>query len=248
MATIPARARGRPRRLAGNRGSVRVHDRSQRRPPRRHRLGRRRPHRRWPARAGQPRRRRHADILARRARGEIGFLDLPDDVAGARACVDFAAGLDPAIDTMVVLGIGGSSLGPRALYSALAPAFDPLRPRTAGGPRRLFFPDNVDPATFAALLELLPPGARCGTWSPSPAAPPRPAPSSWSSPIASSARWAPRARKHLVFTTDPERGALPPHRRRRRLPVVPGAAVGGWSVLGAVPRWGSCRRRSPAST
>src|SRR5687767_4227775 len=62
------------------------------------------------------------DTLRRRASGEIGFLDLPDDRATARACLDYARALPPEIDTMVVLGIGGSSLGPRAVYSALAPA------------------------------------------------------------------------------------------------------------------------------
>src|SRR5262245_6514601 len=65
-----------------------------------------------------------ASISARRSAGEIGFLDLPDDRATARACMDFARELDPAIDSVVVLGIGGSSLGPRALYSALAPPLD----------------------------------------------------------------------------------------------------------------------------
>ncbi|HVK87530.1 MAG TPA: glucose-6-phosphate isomerase [Kofleriaceae bacterium] len=94
--------------------------------------------------------------IARRASGQIGFFDLPDDRDTARACMDFARDVDPNIDTVVVLGIGGSSLGPRALYSALAPAFDHLAPRSAGMPRRLFFPDNIDPVTFAALLDRLP--------------------------------------------------------------------------------------------
>ena len=52
--------------------------------------------------------------LALRAQRTIGFLDLPDDRAAAKAAMDFARGIDPQIDTMVVLGIGGSSLGPRA--------------------------------------------------------------------------------------------------------------------------------------
>ncbi|HEY5935408.1 MAG TPA: hypothetical protein VIU61_12250, partial [Kofleriaceae bacterium] len=101
----------------------------------------------------RPAREAHDKTLARRARGEIGFFDLPDDRATARACMDYARDLDPQIDTVVVLGIGGSSLGPRALYSALAPAFDQLAPRSPGMPRRLFFPDNIDPVTFGALLE-----------------------------------------------------------------------------------------------
>ncbi|NVB78263.1 MAG: glucose-6-phosphate isomerase [Kofleriaceae bacterium] len=92
----------------------------------------------------------------RRDKGEIGFLDLPEDRASARACMDFARALEPQIDTVVTLGIGGSSLGPRALYSALAPAFDQLAPRSAGMPRRMFFADNVDPVTFGALLDRVP--------------------------------------------------------------------------------------------
>lgn len=95
--------------------------------------------------------------LALRDAGSVGFLDLPDDRATARACMDLARDLPPEIDTMVVLGIGGSSLGPRALYSALGRPFDALRERAPGMPRRLFFPDNPDPVTFRALLELLPP-------------------------------------------------------------------------------------------
>ncbi len=97
-----------------------------------------------------------AHILDRRARGEVGFFDLPDDREVASACMDYARELPADIDTMVVLGIGGSSLGPRAVHSALARPYDHLRPRSPGMPRRLFFPDNIDPVSFAALLELLP--------------------------------------------------------------------------------------------
>ncbi|MBE7452494.1 MAG: glucose-6-phosphate isomerase [Kofleriaceae bacterium] len=98
-----------------------------------------------------------AEILARRDRGELGFFALPDDRATARACLDYARELPPQIDTMVVLGIGGSSLGPRALYSALARPLDALRPRAPGMPRRLLFPDNADPVTMRAVLEVCDP-------------------------------------------------------------------------------------------
>ena len=98
-----------------------------------------------------------AETAERRRRGDIGFLDLPDERHQVRAALDFAAALAPEIDTVVVLGIGGSSLGPHALYSALARPLDALRPRALGMPRRLLFPDNADPATFQAVLELCPP-------------------------------------------------------------------------------------------
>lgn len=94
--------------------------------------------------------------IAQRAAGDIGFLDLPDDTALARQVMDFARDLPPQIDTLVVLGIGGSSLGPQAVYRALARPYDELFRRSPGMPRRLFFPDNPDPATFHTLLELCP--------------------------------------------------------------------------------------------
>lgn len=91
-----------------------------------------------------------------RAAGTVGFLDLPDQRAAARATMDYARDLPDAIDTMVVLGIGGSSLGPHAVYSALGPPYDALRSRTPGMPRRLLFPDNVDPVTFRGMLQVCP--------------------------------------------------------------------------------------------
>jgi glucose-6-phosphate isomerase len=92
-------------------------------------------------------------ILANRP----GFLDLPDDRATARACMDYARELPSEVDTMVVLGIGGSSLGARAIYSALARPFDTLRTRSPGMPRRIFFADNVDPVSMRGLLEVCDP-------------------------------------------------------------------------------------------
>jgi glucose-6-phosphate isomerase len=170
----------------------------------------------------------HAAIMARRAAGELGFWDLPDDRATARACLDYAAALDPAIDTMVVLGIGGSSLGPRAAYTALAPAWDPIRPRSPGMPRRLFFPDNVDPATFGALVDLLPPertvwnivtksGGTAETCAQLAVVADR----------LERALGAERAARHLVATTDPAKGAL------RAL-----ATARGWATFAVPPNVG----------
>jgi glucose-6-phosphate isomerase len=98
----------------------------------------------------------YEDNAARRESGEIGFWDLPDDRALAQAAMDYATSVPDHIDTVVLLGIGGSSLGPHALYSALAKPYDQLRDRSPGMPRRLFFPDNPDPQSFQALLKLLP--------------------------------------------------------------------------------------------
>ena len=173
----------------------------------------------------------------RRRRGEIGFLDLPDDRGPVRAVLDFARDLPSSIDTVVVLGIGGSSLGPHALYSALGRPLDPLRSRAAGLPRRLLFPDNADPATFEAVLEICPPErtlwnvvTKSGTTAETAA-----------QLLVVHERIAAAlgpegARRHMVVTTDPGKGAL--RRLADRLGLtcfaIPPSVGGRFSVLSPV--------------
>lgn len=76
--------------------------------------------------------------------GALGFWDLPDDVALAERCEEAARTLRERFDRLVVLGIGGSSLGGRMLIEGLA--LDPSR---------VFFVDNVDPVRFAGVMESL---------------------------------------------------------------------------------------------
>jgi glucose-6-phosphate isomerase len=89
---------------------------------------------------------------ARRRSGEVGFADLPRDRAASEAAVRLAKALAARFENLVVLGIGGSSLGGRAIVSALCHPFHNLLPRERRGAMRIFFPDNADPATFEALL------------------------------------------------------------------------------------------------
>jgi glucose-6-phosphate isomerase len=89
---------------------------------------------------------------ARRRAGELGFADLPSDPGGAEAAAKLARELAERFENFLVLGIGGSSLGGRAIVSALAHPFHNLIPRERRGAMRVFFPDNSDPATFEALL------------------------------------------------------------------------------------------------
>jgi glucose-6-phosphate isomerase len=99
-------------------------------------------------------RRAHAGLLRRRAAGELGFLDLPGDDALHRQSTDFAAKAVGKFDDVVVLGIGGSALGPIALRTALLkPQWNAITPNERGGQPRLHVLDNVDPHTIAALLE-----------------------------------------------------------------------------------------------
>lgn len=89
---------------------------------------------------------------ARRRAGELGFADLPADGPSADAAIALARDLGGRFENLLVLGIGGSSLGGRAILSALAHPFHNLLPRERRGAMRVFFPDNSDPATFEALL------------------------------------------------------------------------------------------------
>jgi len=96
----------------------------------------------------------YAATMRRRSAGELGFFDLPDDAVAAARCVELA---DQArrrgVRDVVVLGIGGSGLGPIALRTALcAPGYNALDDATRGGMPRLHVLDNVDPATVEATL------------------------------------------------------------------------------------------------
>lgn len=95
----------------------------------------------------------HAGLAAKRKSGELPFFDLPyQDTAGIKGLAQELAGFE----NFVLLGIGGSALGPMALHGALRHPFHNLLSRKGRGKRpRMFFVDNVDPDQFGALLDML---------------------------------------------------------------------------------------------
>jgi glucose-6-phosphate isomerase len=86
------------------------------------------------------------------SRREPAFPRLAGDKKGIRELLDLAREVRGESDTLVVLGIGGSALGARALYSALCPPFHSWRPGSPDG-ARLIIADSVDPRTFGAVLD-----------------------------------------------------------------------------------------------
>ena len=60
-------------------------------------------------------------------------------------------------ENLVVLGIGGSALGNIALQAALNPPTWNLLPASGRNGPRMFVIDNVDPANFAAIMDICPP-------------------------------------------------------------------------------------------
>jgi glucose-6-phosphate isomerase len=174
---------------------------------------------------------------ARRRAGEVGFADLPVDRAAGEAAAELARVLGGRFENLLVLGIGGSSLGGRALVSALAHPYHNLLPRERRGGMRIFFPDNSDPATFEALLGTLDLADTCfatvtksgGTAE------------TMSQHLALRERCLARFgeegyRERCVLVTDPAKGALREIARAERLRTlsVPANVGGRFSALTAV--------------
>ena len=98
----------------------------------------------------------HRGVADEHASGTLGFLDLPDDRALHQQTLDYVGRVKVRtgeLTDVVVLGIGGSALGPIALRTALrAPQWNLLDDAARGGEPRLHVLDNVDPANISALL------------------------------------------------------------------------------------------------
>ena len=165
--------------------------------------------------------------------GEVGFVDLPQDGALLDQATRYAASAKGKYDDVVILGIGGSALGPIALRTALRPSgWNMLDDKARGGFPRLQVLDNVDPETIAALLNRLnfkrslfivtsKSGGTAETMS--------------QFLIVHERLKAEQLdlRDHLVFVTDPKQGALRPLAQRLEVPAldIPPNIGGRFSVL-----------------
>jgi len=89
-----------------------------------------------------------ARLDRRRAAGEVGFAAIDRAGWGLDAAVQEGQRLASVARTLIVLGIGGSALGARALEATLGPG---------SGGRRLEVLDTVDPARVIPLMESLDP-------------------------------------------------------------------------------------------
>lgn len=87
-----------------------------------------------------------AEIIETRKYPELEFLDLHKaDTSQIKELGKYAS----KFENFILLGIGGSALGPRAILDALSPLHN-LKNRP-----RVFIYDNVDPATFKNILDLV---------------------------------------------------------------------------------------------
>jgi len=88
----------------------------------------------------------HANILQRRL-PELYFLDLPDQDTDDICAI--ADNIRSNADYFLLLGIGGSALGPMAMLEALKPFYN-----LKNSPK-IFIYDNVDPATLTSILSII---------------------------------------------------------------------------------------------
>lgn len=157
---------------------------------------------------------------------ELEFLELPNqDISQIKELGKKAKDYE----YFVILGIGGSALGPKVILEALSPMHN-LRKKP-----KVFIYDNVDPATFKSIIEVIDlketlinviskSGATTET-------------------LASFLIfWRMLrdkkldVRKHFIFTTDPEKGNLRRLAEEYEIPslIIPKNVVGRYSVLSPV--------------
>lgn len=177
------------------------------------------------------------EVRERRGAGEYGFLKLPDQAETVRQISQFAGGLGQAFDHVLVLGIGGSALGTKALLSALRPpAWNELNDEQRDFYPRLTVLENVDPWSVRGALERIDPrrvlvnvvsksGGTAETLAQYLVV------RAWLEEALGSG-----VQRHLVFTTDPSRGALREIATRESIATlsVPPEVGGRFSVLSPV--------------
>ncbi len=88
----------------------------------------------------------HEDITQRKTR-EFHFLDLPSENTEQISLM--ADNVKNTSDFFLLLGIGGSALGPKAILQALKPFYN-----LKHSPK-IFIYDNVDPGTLTAILSII---------------------------------------------------------------------------------------------
>jgi glucose-6-phosphate isomerase len=178
-----------------------------------------------------------AEVRRRRSQGEYGFYGLGDQAPAVQQIRRFAEGVGQAFDHVLVLGIGGSALGMKALLNALKrPSWNELDDEGREFFPRLTVLDNVDPTSVAeALRRMDPRRALVNVISKSGGTAETMAQylvvRQWLEQAIGSA-----ATRHLVFTTDPKKGALRDIAEREGIAAleVPPQIGGRFSVLSPV--------------
>ena len=96
------------------------------------------------------------DLEGDRKEGRLPFLTIPAHPTLVQEIKKYVRGVKNWVENFVVLGIGGSALGAKALQTALNhPSYNLLSRTMRKGFPRFFVADNIDPDGFKALLDLV---------------------------------------------------------------------------------------------
>jgi len=98
-----------------------------------------------------------AAMVEKREAGQMDWRDLPyNQQEVVKDILETAAQIKEKFDNFVVLGIGGSALGPIAVQQALNHMFyNELPKEKRGGCPRLYVVDNVDPERMEGLFDII---------------------------------------------------------------------------------------------
>lgn len=100
----------------------------------------------------------HKEFEEERKLGHHAFRSLPEDSGAVKKVQEFASSVKGQYSDLVVVGIGGSSLGPRALISALChPLHNVISAEARDKAPRVFFVENPDPSSIKAVLDVIQP-------------------------------------------------------------------------------------------
>lgn len=172
----------------------------------------------------------HADLVQAREKGELGFWDLGAREADAKAVREAAKRIRGDFEWLVVLGIGGSSLGLRTILDA----FVPPSPFTGRKGCKVLVLDNIDPERIERLDERIDwKTAAVNVVSKSGNTPETAAQFIWIKERLAKAVGAEKAKKRIFATTDKSKGLLRPMVDKEGYPsfVVPDNVGGRFSVL-----------------
>lgn len=174
-----------------------------------------------------------AQLSDSRKSGELPFWDLPLDASVCRKIDEYVKEARNKFDSFVLLGIGGSALGPIALHTALNHPQHNLLTEDQRSGSRFFCPDNVDPDLVNGVLDVCEPSRTLFNVV------------SKSGGTAETAaqfiiilnllkkRLGNKWREHLVITTDPDKGILREFAREHHLQTfeIPPKVGGRFTVL-----------------
>lgn len=175
-------------------------------------------------------------VLMSKAEKELGFYALPYDETNLKTIKEKLKRFKDRFDTQVVLGIGGSGLGPAALQSSLLNYVSNELPKEKRKGMKTYIIDNVDPDWFSDIMEVIDPNctvfvviSKSGSTAETAA-----------DFLACFTRFRSvlggKMREHVIVITDPEKGELRRMAKEFELEsfTIPENVGGRFSVLSSV--------------